>query len=134
MGFKMKGIKNFGEGTPLLQKKESQADKAKKVVARNTSGDDDLKTWNVLDISAVQKDNKGQCFVTSLADNESYSGDDDNPIYTQFTRDSSIPENWAERDTFMVSNQYPKGHLIDETQMEEGDAQKQTTKVPKWQR
>jgi len=133
MGYKMKGIKNFGEGTPLFQKKKSQADKAKKVVARNTSGDDDLKNWNVQDISAVQKDKKGKSFVTSLTDNESYSGDSDNPIYTQFTKDSSKPESWAGRDTFMVSDNYPKGLLIDETQQEEGDAQKQSTKVPSWQ-
>jgi len=134
MAFKMDGIKNFGEGTPLFQKKKSQADKAKEVVARNTSGNNDLKNWNVQDISAVQKDKKGKSFVTSLTDNESYSGDDDNPIYTQFTEDSSEPESWAERDTFMVSDNYPKGHLIDETQQEEGDAQKQTTKVPPWQK
>ena len=61
MAFKMKGIKNFGEGTPLLKKqdKKSQADMAKEVVARNTSGDNDLKNLNVQQTSAVQKDKLG---------------------------------------------------------------------------
>ena len=34
----------------------------------------------------------------------------------------------------MVSNNYPKGLLIDETQQETGDAQKQSTKVPSYQK
>ena len=135
MAFKMKGIKNFGEGTPLFKKqdKKSQADMAKEVVARNTSGDNDLKNLNVQQTSAVQKDKLGNSFVVEIKDNESYSGDSDNPITTGF-HGSKYVDRSLPRDTFLVSNNYPKGLLIDETQQETGDAQKQSTKVPSWQK
>jgi len=139
MAFKMKGSSFYG--SPMKQKKESkvksQADRASEVVAKNTSGDDDLKNMNVQDFSAVQKDKKGNSFVVSTTDDESYSGDDENPITTSrktFKGFDYDIDRTAPRDTFLVSNNYPKGHLIDETQVEEGDAQKQKTKVPSWQK
>ena len=130
--FKMKGSAFYGHGnsSPLAQN-ESQADKAKKVIAKGTGKQ--LKHFNVQDISAVQEDKKGNKFVVSLKDSESYSGDSDNPVTTGWEGSKFVDRNWADRDTFMVSNKYPKGLLIDETQMETGDAQKQSTKVPGWQ-
>ncbi len=139
MAFKMKGSSFYG--SPLNQKEESkvksQAEQASEVVAKNTSGDDDLKNMNVQDFSAVQKDKKGNSFVVSTTDDESYSGDDENVITTSkntFEGFDYDVDRTAPRDTFLVSNNYPKGHLIDETQAEEGDAQKQSTKVPEWQK
>ena len=115
------------------QDKKSQADMAKEVVARNTSGDNDLKNLNVQQTSAVQKDKLGNSFVVEVKDNESYSGDSDNPITTGFHGSKHVDRSLP-RDTFMVSNNYPKGLLIDETQQETGDAQKQSTKVPSYQK
>ena len=132
MAYKMKGSSFYS--SPM---KQSQASKESKVKARNTSGDNDLKNNNVQNISAVQKDKKGNSFVTSLTDHESYSGDSDNPVTTSrktFKGNDYDVDRTAPRDTFMVSNNYPKGLLIDETQLEEGDAQKQKTKVPSWQK
>jgi len=134
--FKMK-MKGYGQGKNPIQMKspmkaeESQAEKAKKVVAKGTGKE--LKNFNVQDVSAVQKDKKGNSFVVSLDENESYSGDSDNPVTTGW-QGSKYVDRTAPRDTFMVSNNYPKGLLIDETQMETGDAQKQSTKVPSWQK
>ena len=85
------------------------------------------------DISAVQEDKKGNKFVVSLKDEESYSGDTDNVITKGWHGSTDIDRNWADRDTFMVSNKYPKGLLIDQTQQETGEAQKQGTEVPGWQ-
>ena len=132
MAFKMKGYAYPGKSPMNKKGEKSQADMAKEVVARNTSGKNDLKNYNVEDISAVQKDKKGDSFVVSLTDGESYSGDSDNPVTTGF-RGSLDIDRTAPRDTFMVSNNYPEGLLIDETQQETGDAQKQSTKVPSWQ-
>ncbi len=136
--FKMKGSAFYGHGNaaPTKQKlppadKESQSDQAKKVVAKGTGKE--LKNFNVQDVSAVQKDKKGNSFVVSLDDSESYSGDSDNPVTTGW-QGSKYVDRTLPRDTFMVSNNYPKGLLIDETQMETGDAQKQSTKVPSWQK
>ena len=128
MAFKMKGFSYPGK-SPLKQDKgkKSQAEKAKEVVARNTSGDDDLKNWNVQDISAVQVDKKGNKFVTEVKDNEAYSGDDENPITTGFKGSKHVDRSLP-RDTFIVNQHYPKGHLIDEFEMESGEAQKKKKK------
>ena len=129
----MKGSAFYGHGnsSPISQKKETQSDKAKKVVASGTGKE--LKNFNVQDVSAVQEDRNKNKFVVSLKDEESYSGDTDNVITKGWKGSTDIDYNWADRDTFMVSNKYPKGLLIDETQMETGDAQKQSTEVPGWQ-
>ena len=133
--FKMK-MKGYGKGKNPIQMKspmkaeESQAEKAKKVTARNTIGKDSLKFKNVEDVSAVQEDKKGNKFVVSLKDNESYSGDDENPITTGF-KGSKYVDRTAPRDTFMVSKNYPKGALVDETEMETGKAQKKGFKPRK---
>ena len=133
MAFKLKGSAFYGHGnsSPISQKKETQSDKAKKVVASGTGKE--LKNFNVQDVSAVQEDRNKNKFVVSLKDEESYSGDTDNVITKGWKGSTDIDYNWADRDTFMVSNKYPKGLLIDETQMETGDAQKQSTEVPGWQ-
>ena len=135
MGYKMKGSKFYGKGnsSPL---KQSQAKEAKKVTAKSTISDEEAQGINIENISAVQVDKNRNKFVTEVSDEESYSGDKNNPI------ENLDRENWRgnyndtnnRRDTIMVSNKYPKGHLIDETQWEEGDATKQKTKVPKWQK
>jgi len=107
---------------------DSQADKAKEVVARNTGDSDALKGRNKQDISAVQEDKKGNKFVVSLKDDESYSGFDDNPVTTSrktFKNFDFDIDRTSPRDTFMVSKNYPKGSLIDETEMETGKAQKE---------
>ena len=132
MAFQMKGYTYPGKSPMNKKGEKSQADMAKEVVARNTSGKNDLKNYNIQDISAVQEDKKGNKFVVSLKDNESYSGDSDNPVTTGW-KGSKYVDRTAPRDTFMVSKNYPKGLLIDETQQETGDAQKQSTKVPSWQ-
>jgi len=119
----MKGTAFYGYGKPAAPKqKESQADKAKKVTARNTLGKNSLRFKDVQDVSAVQEDKEGNKFVVSLGDNESYSGDDENVITTGFLG-SKYVDRTAPRDTFMVSKNYPKGSLIDETEMETGKAQ-----------
>ena len=122
---KAKNEADFMSG--LKQKAGTQASKAKKVVARNTSGKDMLKYNDPQDISATQTDKKGNKFVVSLKDNESYSGFDDNPVTTSrkgfkdfdFDVDRTSP-----RDTFVVSKNYPHGSLVDETEMQTGKAQK----------
>ena len=127
--FKMKGSAFYGHGSPAPNKQkksviESQADKAKKVVAKGTGKE--LKNFNVQDISAVQTDKKGNKFVTSLTDDESYSGFDDNPVTTSrrgFENFDFDVDRTAPRDTFMVSKNYPQGSLIDETEQETGKAQ-----------
>ena len=125
--FKMKGSAFYGHGSPAPNKqKESQADKAKKVVARDNTSGKELKNFDVQDISAVQTDKKGNKFVTSLMDDESYSGFDDNPVTTSrkgFKNFDFDVDRTAPRDTFMVSKNYPQGSLIDETEMETGKAQ-----------
>ena len=55
MAYKMKGIKNFGEGTPLLQKK-------KKVTGENTS--------------EIKKDKKGEDFALILEDTKNFAAGD----------------------------------------------------------
>ena len=133
MAYKMKGSKFYGKGnsSPL---KQSQAKEAKKVTAKSTISDEEAQGINIENISAVQVDKNKNKFVTELSHEESYSGDDENVI------ESLDRKNWKgnyndinnRRDTVMVSNKYPKGHLIDETQWEEGDATKQGTPVPPW--
>jgi len=126
MAFKLKGQSMYSSSVKshVRGHSESQADKAKKVVARNTGDSDALKGRDVQDISAVQEDKKGNKFVVSLKDNESYSGDDENPITTGY-KGSKYVDRTASRDTFMVSKNYPKGSLIDETEMETGKSQKE---------
>ena len=134
-GYKMKGSQFYGHGnsSPL---KQSQADEAKKVTAKSTIIDKDAQGINIENISAVQVDKKGKKFVTEVSDSEAYSGDKENPI-ENLNRDEwegNYNDINNRRDTVMVSPNYPKGHLIDETQWEEGDATKSKTKVPKWQK
>ena len=130
MAYKMKGFGGFGN-SPI---KQSQLDKSKKVTAKSTISDKDASKINIENISAVQTDKQGDKFVTEVADNEWYSGDAENPI-GNLNRDK-WEGNYSDinnrRDTVMVSNKYPQGHLIDETQWEEGDATKQGTPVPPW--
>ena len=134
MGFKMKGMSFIQGQSPMKKVGGSQASEAKKVIARNTAGKDSLKYRDVADVSAVQEDKKGNKFVVSLQDNESYSGVDDNPVTTsrKTFRDLDFDiDRTAPRDTFMVSKNYPKGSLIDETEMETGKAQKKGFKPRK---
>jgi len=56
MAFKMKGIKDFGEGTPLLNKK------GKKVVGENTS--------------EIKKDKKGKDYALILEDSKNFAKGD----------------------------------------------------------
>ena len=81
--------------------------------------------YNIEEISAVQV-NKNVKFVVSLEDFEYYDPSEINCIGNY---DSSV-----KRDTFIVSSKYPKGHLIDETQWEEGEALIEGTEVPEWQK
>ena len=126
MAFKMKGSFHYGKD-PLKQKKESQADKAKKVVAKNTS-DKLLDELNIEDVSAVQEDKEGNKFVVTTNVDESYSGDDENVIQRD-TGDINNPsstfdlEKGSARDTFLVNNSYKKGDILDEFDMKEGTAQ-----------
>jgi len=95
---------------------DQKDDKKKKI--KSTISDKEAKGINIQDISAVQEKD-GQKFVHTLTDKETY---EDTPF------DPSI-----KRDTIRVSDKYPKGHLIDETQWEKGKATKKNTKIPKWQ-
>ena len=116
MAFKMKGFSG-----PFKQKPKS------------TISNEDAKGINIENISAVQKKN-GKSFVVEVGDNEYYDPNAKNNIGGF---DGSWQGNYNDtnnrRDTIMVSNNYPEGHLIDETQWEEGEATKKGTKVPKWQ-
>ena len=56
MAFKMKGIKDFGEGTPLLNKKE------KKVTGENTG--------------EIKKDKKGKDYALVLEDTNNFAAGD----------------------------------------------------------
>ena len=126
MAFKMKGSFHYGKD-PLKQKKKSQADEAKEVVAKNTS-DKELKDLNIEDVSAVQEDKEKNKFVVTTKEDESYSGDDDNVIQRN-TGDINNPsstfdlEKGSARDTFLVKKSYKKGDILDEFDMKEGTAQ-----------
>ena len=115
MAFKMKGWSG-----PFKQK--------------STISNEDAKGINIENISAVQKKN-GKSFVVEVGDNEYYDPNAKNNIGGF---DGSWQGNYNDtnnrRDTIMVSNNYPEGHLIDETQWEEGEATEQGTKVPDYQK
>ena len=79
----------------------------------------------VRDVSTVQVKN-GVKFVVTLAEYEWYDPSESNCI------GDFNPS--LKRDTIIVSSKYPKGHLIDETQWETGEAQIEGTEVPEWQK
>ena len=144
MPFKMRGFSPF---TKHMSTDEEAVEKE----VNSTISDDEAKNINVENISAVQNKN-GQNFVVEVGDNEYYD-----PNKSDFIGSSSDPENmvlgkhkgkkdaigpldrtWRgnyndtnnKRDTILVSNNFPEGHLIDETQWETGDATKPDAKIP----
>ena len=115
MAFKMKGFSG-----PFKQK--------------STISDEEAKGINIENISAVQNKN-GKNFVVELDEGEYYDPNSKNNIGGIDDKwDSNYNDVNNKRDTIMVSSKYPAGHLIDETQWEEGDATKEGTEVPDWQK
>jgi len=110
MGFKMKGW-------------NKPTDPVKKV--KNTISKKKAKNINIQNISAVQEKG-GKKFVHTLTDKEYYDPTKKNSI-------GGFEGSKVKRDTVKVSKNYPKGHLIDETQWETGKATKKKTKLPKHQ-
>ena len=96
MAFKMKGMKNFGEGTPLLQKNSNPKDK------KGRSQNVNAKDYIVEDVSEVQENKKGK-YVTGL-------------------NDGSFPNNSTSDTTYIPNDSgYKAGDWLDETEFEEGD-------------
>ena len=96
MAFKMKGMKNFGEGTPLLQKNSNPKDK------KGRSQNVNAKDYMVDDVSEVQENKKGK-YVTGL-------------------NGGNFPNNSTSDTTYIPNNSgYKAGDLLDETEFEEGN-------------
>ena len=116
MAFKMKGF------SPFTQKD----DKKKKI--KSTISNKKAKGINVENISAVQEKD-GKKFVVEVDEKEHYDPNAKDSIGGKDDKwDSNYNDTNNKRDTMVVSNKYPKGHLIDETEWEKGKAFKKNKK------
>ena len=105
MAYKQKGFTAF-----------TKKDDDKEV--KSTISDKHASKINIENISAVQKKN-GKSFVVEVDDKEYYDPSAKNSIGGMDDKwDSNYNDTNNRRDTIVVSNNYPKGHLIDETQWE----------------
>ena len=106
MAYKMKGIKNFGEGTPLLQKKKQRNFNPKDSEGRSQNVN--AKDYLIEDVSKVQKDDKG-LFVT---------GREDGSFINNSVADTTYLPRGAKH---YSGREYKKGDYLDETDFEEGN-------------
>ena len=97
----------------------------------STISNEEAKGINIENVSSVQEKD-GKKFVVEIGDNEYYDPGAKNGIGGF---DGSWQSNYNDtnnkRDTIRVNDHYPKGHLVDETEWEEGLAQKRSNKVKK---
>jgi hypothetical protein len=108
MGYKMKGIKNFGEGTPLLQKKKDKERNYNPKDSEGRSQNVNAKDYLIEDVSKVQENDKG-LYVTGREDGS-------------FSNNSVMDTTYLPRGAQHYSgNEYKKGDWLDETDFEEGD-------------
>ena len=126
MAFKMKGWSPFTKETRMEGPRNTDKKKIK-----STISDDEAKDINIENISAVQEKG-GKKFVVEVDDNEYYDPDAKDNIGGMDDKwDGNYNDANNKRDTIRVNDNYPVGHLIDETEWEEGEATKKKKKKKK---
>tara|TARA_Y100000593_G_C4037588_1_gene203540 strand:+ start:64 stop:489 length:426 start_codon:yes stop_codon:yes gene_type:complete len=119
MPFKMRGFSPF---TKAIRRDDEVDEKE----VNSTISNEEAKKIMIEDISPVMEEG-GKKFVHTLTEGEYYDPTEENSI-----GDFEGPE--IKRDTVVVSDNFPKGHLIDETQWETGDAMNPQAEVPPHQK